>query len=82
MTDFQYVYILTSIGAPDHFYIGLTDDLASRLKKHNSGDIRHTAKHRPWQLKTAIAFRDRTRAASFETYLKSASGRAFAKKHL
>ena len=29
MTDFQYVYILTSIGAPDHFYIGPTDDPAA-----------------------------------------------------
>jgi putative endonuclease len=33
-------------------------------------------------LKIYVAFVDRGRAAEFERYLKSASGRAFAKKHL
>jgi hypothetical protein len=42
----------------------------------------HTAKHRPWRVKTAIAFTDRQRALDFEKYLKSPSGRAFAKKRL
>jgi hypothetical protein len=33
-------------------------------------------------VKTVIAFADRKRAADFERYLKTASGRAFAKKRL
>jgi len=33
-------------------------------------------------LKTAIAFIDRKKALQFEEYLKTASGRAFAKKRL
>ena len=78
---FHYVYILQSEDG-EHFYSGLTANLEGRLKKHNSGDVPHTAKHRPWRIKTAIAFRDRARAASFEAYLKSSSGRAFAKKRL
>lgn len=82
MKDFFYVYILESVGDADHFYVGLTDDLPSRLSKHNAGGVPHTAKFRPWRIKTAIAFRDRSKAAGFETYLKSASGRAFAKKRL
>jgi len=82
MQGFHYVYILSSLGEPGRFYVGLTNDLAARLAKHNTGGVPHTAKHRPWQIKTAIAFRDRERAADFERYLKSPSGRAFAKKRL
>jgi predicted GIY-YIG superfamily endonuclease len=82
MSGFSYVYILASERPPGHFYIGLTDDLAERLAKHNSGSVLHTAKFRPWRIKSAVAFRDRTQAAAFEIYLKSSSGRAFAKKRL
>jgi predicted GIY-YIG superfamily endonuclease len=80
--SFCYVYILQSAPQPKHYYVGLTDDLHERLRRHNSGKVYHTAKLRPWIVKTAIAFRNRERAARFELYLKSASGRAFAKKHL
>jgi predicted GIY-YIG superfamily endonuclease len=79
--NFSYVYILQSVSEPDRFYIGLTDDLQERLRKHNAGEVAHTAKFKPWAIKTAIAFRDRDRAAEFERYLKSGSGRAFARKH-
>jgi len=82
MKQFFYVYILQSEVNPQRFYTGLTDDLRTRLKRHNSGRILHTAKCKPWQLKTYIAFGDRNRAARLERYLKSASGRAFAKRHL
>jgi predicted GIY-YIG superfamily endonuclease len=60
----------------------LTDDLRKRLEKHNAGDVSHTAKFRPWRIQTAIAFTDRDRASQFERYLKTGSGRAFAKKRL
>ena len=33
------------------------------------------------QIETAIAFRSKEKASAFEKYLKSHSGRAFAKKH-
>jgi hypothetical protein len=36
----------------------------------------------PWKIKTAIAFKDNDKAIEFEKYLKSQSGRAFAKKRL
>jgi len=77
----KYVYILESKNG-EHFYVGLTDDLRARLKKHNAGEVSHTAKFRPWELKTYVAVSDETQATSFEKYLKSASGRAFAKKRL
>ncbi len=79
---FFYVYILQSEAAPETFYVGFTEDLRARLEIHNSGQVFHTAKFCPWKIKTAVAFSDRERAVEFERYLKSASGRAFAKKRL
>ena len=75
-----HVYILKSLGHPGRFYVGVTSDLRSRLKKHNAGSVPHTSKYAPWALKTYIAFSDEKQAFAFERYLKSASGRAFAKK--
>ena len=77
-----YVYILESESTLKHYYSGFTEDLELRLKAHNSGKVPHTSKFRPWRIKTAIAFTDKKTALDFETYLKSTSGRAFAKKRL
>lgn len=75
----KYVYILMSeVG--EHFYVGVTDDVLARLEIHNSGRVTHTAKHRPWKLRTYIAFSEEDKAFAFERYLKSGSGRAFASK--
>jgi len=82
MKDFHYVYILESEKLPGRFYTGLTEDLADRLLRHNSGAVPHTAKFKPWRVKTAVAFRGREKAAEFERYLKTSSGRAFTKKRL
>ena len=79
---FHYVYILESVSNPGRFYVGLAEDLQERLRKHNAGEVTHTSKSKPWSIKTAIAFRDRERACAFERYLKSGSGRAFARKHV
>ena len=78
---FTYVYILRSDLDSNRYYTGCTSDLANRLKKHNKGDVSHTAKYRPWSIQTAICFRSIEKARAFEKYLKSGSGRAFAKKH-
>jgi len=78
----KYVYILRSAAFSDRHYTGITDDLKSRLAKHNAGEVSHTSKYKPWQLKTYFAFSDEKRAFAFEKYLKSPSGRAFAKKRL
>jgi putative endonuclease len=75
------VYILESLDS-EHFYVGITDDVPARLIKHNAGEVPHTSKYRPWRIKTYIAFSDEKKASAFERYLKSGSGRAFAKKHL
>ena len=78
---YHYVYILRSEADPSVHYTGLTSDLKKRLQHHNSGGDPHTSKHRPWFLETAISFRSREKAAAFEKYLKSGSGREFARRH-
>lgn len=78
---FFYVYILKSQLDPSKHYTGLTQDLDSRLKSHNAGQVPYTSKYKPWKIDTAITFRTREKAAAFEKYLKSHSGRAFASKH-
>ena len=80
--NMYYVYLLRSRADSSRTYIGLTDNLRIRLAKHNEGGSPHTAKHRPWELVTYLAFSTREQAADFEGYLKTGSGRAFAKKRL
>jgi putative endonuclease len=53
----KYVYILESLNA-EHFYVGVTDDLRSRLAKHTAGEVLHTSKYKPWRLRTYAAFDD------------------------
>jgi len=77
----HYVYRLQSLLHPGQVYTGLTDDVQRRLEKHNKGDCPHTAKYRPWQLESFHAFGSREKAAAFEAYLKSGSGREFARRH-
>ncbi len=78
----KYVYVLNSLADVEPFYAGITDDLKARLAKHNSGTVTHTARYRPWRIKSYVAFADEDRAFAFEKYLKYGSGRAFAKARL
>jgi putative endonuclease len=78
----KYVYFLESIDFPKENYVGLTDNLRKRLAAHNAGQSSHTRKFKPWRLVTYVAFADEAKAVAFERYMKSSSGRAFAKKRL
>ncbi len=77
-----YVYILQSINHADKIYIGYTTNLKTRVPKHNEGGSTYTSLYKPWELKNAISFKDKSKALAFEKYLKSHSGRAFLRKHL
>jgi len=77
----HYTYILQSIPNPSQTYIVFTSDLKTRLSNHNSGKSLHTNRHKPWQIKFYCAFDEKEKAIAFEKYLKSGSGKAFAKKH-
>ena len=78
----NYVYILQSVSHPDQFYTGLCADVEKRLAAHNAGQSPHTSKFKAWRLLSAHYFADAAVAASFERYLKSGPGRAFAAKRL
>jgi putative endonuclease len=76
-----YVYLLKAENFLDTTYIGSTADLVKRLKVHNSGGSIHTAKFKPWIIHAYFSFLDKPKAIEFEQYLKSHSGRSFAKRN-
>jgi putative endonuclease len=83
----RFVYVLKS-GAPEvsagdaaRYYVGLTSDMSRRLVAHNEGRTPHTSRYGPWRTHVVIEFADEATAIRFERYLKSGSGRAFAKRH-
>ncbi len=75
------VYILRSESDRSRHYVGLTNDVSGRLDWHNDGPSGHTVSHRPWSLVVSMEFQTEKDAVRFEKYLKSGSGRAFAKRH-
>lgn len=77
-----FVYMLRSISTPNQTYIGYTTDVEARLKVHNKKSSPHTTKFAPWELEAYFGFKEEQTAHAFELYLKTYSGRAFAKKRL
>lgn len=77
----RFVYILRSDTHPDRHYVGVTSHVERRLEWHNTGPSGVTVHHRPWSLVVSLEFTNATTAARFERYLKTGSGRAFAKRH-
>jgi putative endonuclease len=77
-----YVYHLQSKNNPDKYYVGLTTDVEKRLAEHNAGKSIYTNKFKPLRVISYTAFVDKSKAEKFEAYLKTSSGRAFAKKRL
>jgi len=77
----HWVYVLQRSVLPDRHYVGLTSDVDARLTFHNQGRSPHTAKAAPWHLLVSIRFQNSQSASAFERYLKTGSGRVFAKRH-
>ena len=76
------VYVLKNEQNPPSYYTGLTSNLRDRLDAHNAGRCPHTVSGRPWRVDVMVKFADEARAVTFERYLKSDSGSAFAIRHL
>ena len=76
-----FVYILRSDRNPLRHCTGLTSNVERRLTWHNAGQNVHTARERPWSLVVSIQFSNEDSARRFEKYLKSGSGRSFARRH-
>ena len=77
----RFVYVLESVTDPDRHYVGLTADVCKRLHMHNDMCAIHTSKFAPWRLLVAMEFADVDHAVRFEKFLKTGSGRAFARRH-
>ena len=56
-------------------------DVFRRIRNVHKGDVPHTSKFKPWKIEVYIAFETEEKAIAFESYLKSGSGHAFAKRH-
>lgn len=80
-TEKRFVYVLRSLRLEPDFYVGATSDVKGRLADHNAGRCPHTSRSRPWQIHVLMEFAQESTALRFERYLKSGSGRAFAKRH-
>ena len=78
----RFVYVLRSEVDRSRHYVGVTSDVDERLHWHNNGPSGQTLMHRPWFVVVCVEFLDEPTAICFEQYLKSGSGRAFAKRHL
>jgi len=76
------VYLLCGESRPDRTCVGHTRDLRHRLPFHNAGFVPHPAKFTPWRLVTYLGFESKYAALAFEKYLKTSSGKAFARKRL
>ena len=73
------VYVLKS-EAHDRFYVGMSKDVANRLKEHNSGKTKSTKGYRPWKLFHREEYPNREEARNREKFLKSGRGRAYIRK--
>ena len=65
-----YTYILYS-SEFDKYYIGQTNDIYKRIKKHNSGYVLSTKSYIPWELVLSIEKKTRSEALILEKKLKN-----------
>ena len=77
----RFVYILRSETDRTRHYVGTASNPRVRLDWHNGGPSGYTVAFRPWSIAVSIEFPTEQEAVRFERYLKSGSGRAFAKRH-
>jgi predicted GIY-YIG superfamily endonuclease len=75
------MYYIYSLKCNNGYYIGCTDNLKHRFKRHQDGQVPATANRLPVKLDLYFAISDKYKAYKFEKYLKSGSGRAFINKH-
>lgn len=65
-----YVYFLLSTRNGD-VYVGSTENVENRLKRHNSGKVKSTKGYRPWKLLGFETYASRSEAVKFEKFFKT-----------
>ena len=73
-----YIYILKNING--NIYIGQTNNLIGRLKRHNSGLTKSTKFGLPWKIIYSESFEKRSEAMRREKGLKGGQGREWIKE--
>ena len=76
-----YVYAIFS-GLHDRIYVGLTSDLKSRVKEHNSGRVKSTKHYVPWKLIHSEEYSTRVKARNREKRLKTSFGKKYLREVL
>jgi len=76
-----FVYVISSV-VRRYVYVGMTDNLARRLKDHQSGNNKTTKPYRPFELVLSEEFNSKVEAREREKYLKSGVGKEFLKSIL
>jgi len=74
-----FIYILQST-KDGTYYIGSTNDLSERIKRHNQGRSNYTKSKRPWEIAYSEEFDDRASAVNREKELKSWKSRHLIEK--
>ena len=74
-----YVYFLKSLKNSD-LYIGSTENVDNRVKKHNDGKIKSTKFYKPWQLLDFETYNTRSEAVKRERFLKNHQQKDLLKK--
>ncbi|HEM49147.1 MAG TPA: GIY-YIG nuclease family protein [Caldithrix sp.] len=64
-----YIYVLYSVKF-DRIYIGQTDNIISRLDRHNQGKVRSTKSNIPWKMIYYKPFQGRSDVMKREKKLK------------
>ncbi|MEO0239796.1 MAG: GIY-YIG nuclease family protein [candidate division WOR-3 bacterium] len=64
-----FVYLIQSLST-GKFYIGHTNNLEDRLRRHNEGRSKYTKNKGPWKLIGFKTFQTRVEAMGFERKLK------------
>ena len=70
-----FVYVLESLKTGG-FYVGQTNDLTDRLRRHNEGRVRSTKAYAPWSMVYFEKYETRAEAVERERELKSFKGTA------
>lgn len=81
MSKYVYVYVLRS-RKDNQFYVGLTTDLAIRVRQHNEGQVTSTKKRVPFELLYWKGCLNQSDTGQREKYLKSAWGKRYIKSRL
>ena len=68
-----YVYIIKSL-KDNGYYVGISDNLEKRLKRHNKGNVRSTKSRRPFILVKSELYDNYSLARQREKEIKSYKG--------